>query len=167
MNLPLATRLSQRTLKTLLAYDPATGVFTWLVTRARGALAGDEAGTIRKDGHITITIKNHSYTAQRLAWLYMKGEMPAGRLTFRDGNPTNTKWQNIVAESTRLSDTFSARYQRDLRRRNKAAAAGEPALPDPELGLRFKRTPPRRKPASTAPAVETAADAAAEWSGKQ
>jgi hypothetical protein len=164
----IRTHLSQRTLKTLMHYDPETGVFTWLVTKARSARAGDEAGTLRKDRHITIAIRGTHYTAQRLAWLYMRGEFPEGRLTFKDGNPTNTRWKNIVLESKTLSDTFSARYQRDLRRRKKIDATGGIGIPDPELQLKLPRDhkPPIRQQRDNTPAPMTPEQAIAEWRGR-
>ena len=115
--MPLRTRLSQKTLLDLLHYDGRNGLLTWRVDRGRNAKAGDEAGTIRPDGMISVVVAGRTYLAHRLAWLYKTGAFPEGRLTFRDGDPGNLKWSNLVEETRALAQTPAAVYQRERRAR--------------------------------------------------
>ena len=64
--------LTQDELKSLLAYDPETGVFT----RLTGRRAGRMTGTTRSYGYAKITISTKMYSAHRLAWLYVHGYFP-------------------------------------------------------------------------------------------
>ena len=93
-NLPLTSaksthtpKLTQEYLKSILSYDPETGVFTWKerqdVERPaqwNSRYAGEEAGCEYKNGNtfyrcIGINFKYHA--AHRLAWLYVMGDWPA------------------------------------------------------------------------------------------
>lgn len=64
-------------LRTLLHYDPDTGVFTWRVSRYGGARAGNIAGSLRKTGYRGIKVCGKLYYEHRLAWLYVYGEWPS------------------------------------------------------------------------------------------
>lgn len=132
------TRLSQYQLKQLLEYDPQTGIFMWLLARSWRARAGDEAGSTRKDGHRVIIIDGKSYLAARLAWLYMLGSMPPGRLAFRDGDPSNIAWSNILLGSDIHKPTPRAAYQRNYRLRRRALLEGR----DPRL-VPYDKNDPR------------------------
>jgi hypothetical protein len=61
-----------------LSYDPATGVFTWLVDLGNGRpKAGSEAGTLTKKGYRVIRCGGRRYFAHHLAWFFVHGDMPA------------------------------------------------------------------------------------------
>lgn len=74
----IEAQLTAQRLKEVLDYNPTTGVFTWKVTRARGARAGAIAGSISKDGYGLIGIDGRNYPAHRLAWLHYHGVWPKG-----------------------------------------------------------------------------------------
>jgi hypothetical protein len=61
--------ITQEELKELLSYDQDTGIFTWNKSKK-------QAGTLTYSGYKRIIIKNKSYYAHRLVWLYVNGYMP-------------------------------------------------------------------------------------------
>ena len=69
--------ITQEYLKSVLDYDPDTGVFKWNVNKGKGVKIGFVAGTIRKDGYIEIQIDGIKYLAHRLAFLYINGWLPS------------------------------------------------------------------------------------------
>lgn len=86
--------LSQAELKSILKYDPKTGVFVRLKNQGP-AKKGDVAGTqSHPRGYIQISVKSVSYYAHRLAWLYMKGYLPP-MVDHKDGDTSNNKWGNL------------------------------------------------------------------------
>ena len=81
-------------LQGILSYSPESGNFVWLVQYGR-ANPGNIAGSVRKDGYVTIKIEGRQYKAHRLAWLYMTGEWPKGRLDHKDNCQSNNRWENL------------------------------------------------------------------------
>lgn len=67
--------LTQDRVKTLLSYDPDTGVFRWKTARSNAARLS-VAGTVCKKGYRRISIDAKTYAAHRLAWLYVYGVYP-------------------------------------------------------------------------------------------
>ncbi len=67
--------LSQEQLKSIMHYDPDTGLFTWLISPKFGVKVGDEVGT-HLEGYRVTRFKGTPYKLHRLAWLYVYGEMP-------------------------------------------------------------------------------------------
>lgn len=88
------SNLSAARLRELLFYDECTGVFKWRVNRARSARAGDVAGTNGRN-YFYIGIDGKSYTAHRLAWLYVHGEHPVNEIDHIDRNKLNNRIANL------------------------------------------------------------------------
>lgn len=65
--------LTQETLKSIVHYNPETGIFTRRKT-------GKHAGYTSNDGYVIIHIADKQYQAHRLAWLYMYGRLPENPL---------------------------------------------------------------------------------------
>lgn len=98
------TILTQDTLKSLLHYDPDTGVFTWLVAKSARAQPGAVAQCHDKHGYIVIRVNRHLYKAHRLAWLYVYGVWPNGEIDHINRIRDDNKISNI-RESDRLRNT--------------------------------------------------------------
>ena len=117
----IRTHLSQRSLQKLLRYDKRNGLLTWRVDRGHVVKAGDEAGSVLKNGYVVVVVAGETWLAHRLIWFYVTGERKPGRLVFRDENKQNLAWRNILPESEVLSSNPGAAYQRDLRARRRKA----------------------------------------------
>jgi hypothetical protein len=89
----IPTRLTQEYLKTLLSYDPATGMFAWRARRG-SIKAGASAGSICQ-GYINISIDGKLQKAHRLAWLYVNGEFPNGDIDHINGNRADNRIVNL------------------------------------------------------------------------
>lgn len=81
-------------LREILDYDPITGVFHWRLMLAHRRKPGDRAGN-KSHGYIEIGIRNKSYRAHHLAWLYTYGEWPKEFIDHIDGNRSNNAISNL------------------------------------------------------------------------
>lgn len=86
--------MNQQTLKSLLHYDPGTGLFVWLASRS-GVKKGDVAGTLLSGRYCNIGINGKIYRAQRLACLYMTGAFPEQMMDHINGNKMDNRWVNL------------------------------------------------------------------------
>lgn len=85
-------------LRSLVGYDPETGVFTRLVATGVHGIhrAGVEIAKVRKrDGYLKVCVDSIKYEAGRLAWFYMTGAWPTGDVDHKDGNQQNNRWTNL------------------------------------------------------------------------
>lgn len=95
----MAHEMTQELLKSLLHYDPDTGVFTRLkVFHPRHKVGGAVAS--RGNGGLQYHYDGENYNLLRLAWLYMLGETPAHRVTTVNKNPCDIRWCNVVSGKT-------------------------------------------------------------------
>jgi hypothetical protein len=108
--------LTQEVLKSILHYNPETGIFTWINKVGRTAfLNGKVAGCVKKDsGYIVIRINYILYRAHRLAWIYTYGDTIFNDIDHIDGNRANnainnlrecTMSQNICNSKLRVDNT--------------------------------------------------------------
>lgn len=72
--------LSAEYVRTILDYEPLTGLFTWRQKTAKCINIGAVAGGIEKNGYRRIRINGRRYLAHRLAWLYMHGDWPSDQI---------------------------------------------------------------------------------------
>ena len=101
--------LTQKELKKHVSYHPYTGLLIRIKT---GYIIGQN---VKKTNYIRVKINDASYTAHRLAFLYMTGKIPK-TIDHFDQNKHNNKWNNI----------FAATFQENSRNRaiNKNSKSG-------------------------------------------
>jgi hypothetical protein len=100
--------LTQEYLKSVLNYDPETGIFTWLINASSRARIGDVAGCIfdnrtkiqkslggKPDYRRRIRIKGKMYYSNVLAWLYMTGEFPNALVDHCNVDSLDDRWINL------------------------------------------------------------------------
>ena len=109
---------TQERVRELLHYDPDTGVFTWLVDR-ENKKAGDVAGK-NDNGYIKIYFDRKSHGANRLAFIYMKGQITKRWIDHKDGDPLNNRWNNL-REVEPWQNRANSRVRSDCRSGKKGA----------------------------------------------
>jgi hypothetical protein len=106
--------LTLERLRTVIHYDPLTGVFEWTTQRNNHrALPGTSAGHYKsKRKYVIIGIYHHNYFAHRIAWLYMTGEMPTCDIDHINGDRADNRWANLRL-ATRSQNNANAKRRAD------------------------------------------------------
>lgn len=81
-------------IRTLLAYDPETGIFTWRVNNGR-ARVGQQTGCPDTCGHLIIRIGGTAYSASRLAWLISHDHWPTHQIRHLNKDPADNRLSNL------------------------------------------------------------------------
>lgn len=81
-------------LKSLVKYDPETGIFTLLVKSGRFS-AGHQYSYINSSGYVEIAIQKKRFTAHRLAWFYMTSSWPVAFVDHINGTKADNRWCNL------------------------------------------------------------------------
>lgn len=89
--------MTPKLLREILRYDPATGIFIWLVSPAHRAPAGSVAGSLKETGYRRISYRGHFYYAHRLAWLYVFGEPARLNIDHINGERDDNRIGNLRA----------------------------------------------------------------------
>ena len=87
--------LTQERLKELLGYNPDTGEFKWTEDGA-GRRTSLTAGSINQNGYLIISINGNSFSAHRLAFLYMTGRFPLCQCDHINHNRIDNRWLNLT-----------------------------------------------------------------------
>ena len=101
-------------LRSILNYDPDTGVFTWRQKTGPTAKIGAVAGGVNKRGYWYIRVGGSKQLAHRLAWLYMVGEWPTTDIDHLNLNKTDNRWDNLRAATDAQNKANSALYSNNL-----------------------------------------------------
>ena len=93
-------RLTAEYVRSILDYDPATGVFKWkwregVSKRINARFAGKVARSVDGKGYLQIRINKHLYRTHRLAWLYVHGEWPSEQIDHIDCDKLNNRIANL------------------------------------------------------------------------
>ena len=99
--------LTAERLRSLINYEPTSGVFTWLVNRG-GQKIGSIAGVVSNHRRF-IKVDKKMYGANRLAWIYMTGSWPSHEVDHIDNDSLNDSWVNLRDVSRQVN-------QQNLRR---------------------------------------------------
>lgn len=89
--------IDQKTLMSLVSYDPETGVFTRLKGTGKGAAAGYKTmvSLDASNGYRRLCIGGKPYYAHRLAWLYMTGNWPAHQIDHVNMDRADNRFANL------------------------------------------------------------------------
>ena len=90
-----ANELTAEKLRSILNYDPETGIFTRKVSTAHRIKVGDVAGCSNGDGYLRIRLQSQRYQAHRLAWLYVYGEWPEDQIDHINRNRSDNRIANL------------------------------------------------------------------------
>ncbi len=126
-HMPRLMKITPQRIKDVLSYDPETGSLTWKSKTSAWDRTGDEAAPLPNDkGYRYISLDKGDYLAHRLAWVIMKGEFPKGRLTFKDGDKSNLKWENLIERQPLCKAKFDHRTAEGKSAYGKAWRAANP-----------------------------------------
>lgn len=87
--------LTQKYLKSILDYDPETGIFVWKIANSNRIKIGDTAGHSCSAGYLQLSIEGKHYYCHRLAWLYIYGKWPRKFIDHTNGNRCDNKINNL------------------------------------------------------------------------
>jgi hypothetical protein len=122
---PTRSALTAEFVRSILDYDPTTGLFRWrrrenVARQWNTKYAGTIAGTPARTGHIKIQIgKRCHYPAHVLAWLLVHGEWRPDQLDHSDGNPANNRIPNL-----RIANHSENACNKARQKNNKSGVAG-------------------------------------------
>lgn len=83
-------------LKSLLSYDPDTGVIRW-IAKGKGRIKKKEAGTLLHSGYVGICVGTKRWQAHRIAWALYYGKWPKDQLDHVNGIRTDNRICNLRA----------------------------------------------------------------------
>lgn len=110
--------LTQSELKSLLTYNPQTGIFIWNISRGKQK-KGNIAGSLNGKGYLRIIINSKEYLSHRLVFLYMNGKMPTEEVDHINRNKIDNRYLNL-----RLVSHKENHLNKGVFRNNKVGLSG-------------------------------------------
>jgi hypothetical protein len=104
-------------LRELFAYDPASGVMTWIKKTGHRAQVGAVAGSLNAGGYAVVRFDGVQSYVHRIAWALQTGAWPAGEIDHIDGARANNRWTNLRQADHTLN-------MQNLRRATRASSTG-------------------------------------------
>lgn len=81
--------------KSLLNYDPLTGLLTWKQQTSHRVSIGDVAGGVNAAGYIQVGIGGKRRLGHHLAWVIMTCEQPSGDVDHVNRVRSDNRWSNL------------------------------------------------------------------------
>lgn len=116
--------LTQKRLQEVMDYDPVSGEFVRVVSASSNAQAGSKSFPSSR-GYKFANVDGRLYPMHRLAWLYMTGAWPTGRIDHVDGNGENNRFANLRD----ATPAINSQNQRVPHRCNKSGYLGVSLCP--------------------------------------
>lgn len=88
------TKEESEYIKSVLKYNPDTGIFTWKKSRTNKVKVGDVAGSDHGEGYVRIWVNYRRILAHRLAFLLMGEEVPE-YVDHINGIKSDNRWCNL------------------------------------------------------------------------
>lgn len=105
--------LTQQELKSLLNYNPDTGVFTWRIYRSNRVKEGMVAGCCdKRNGYRRIGVNGKLWLEHQLCFLYMVGTVPK-EIDHVDNIKSNNKWGNLRECDRRQNQSNKSKQKRN------------------------------------------------------
>lgn len=103
----ITLEMSIERLRSLLDYDPETGIFRWRIAY-RGARAGQLAGAKMSNGYLRISMDGKRFLCHRLAWAHFYGQWPQAGIDHRD-LMRHHNWIKNLREGSQSQNMANAR----------------------------------------------------------
>ena len=87
--------LTAEYLRSVLHYDPVSGIFTWKISNSNRVKVGDVAGSLDGGGYLRIRVCSRLYQAHRLAWLHTCGNWPEDQIDHTNRIRTDNRIDNL------------------------------------------------------------------------
>ena len=87
--------LTAKYLRSVLHYEPVSGIFTWKVRTSNRVKVGDIAGSVDGHGYLLIMVGSRLHKAHRLAWFYVYGTWPEDQIDHINRNRSDNRIANL------------------------------------------------------------------------
>jgi hypothetical protein len=124
--------ITKEYLKSILKYDPLTGIFTWIDGTPNNP-ENVHNGFVNYKGYLMLVIKGRHYRQHRLAWLYMTGKWPKNQIDHEDTIKHHNVWTNL-----READNQLNHYNLNKPKNNTSGAKGVRKLKNGKFSARIK-----------------------------